>query len=341
MSPSNTTTTRRFISPASEESKRLQQEIEFLTNEEESVSPVVSSSSSVDNSPLVESDTTPKLPLSIDQLYEAERATNKVNYWRNNYYAVGLVEPTWNDELRRMVGTPENDKDDSNGPNRRCCEDMASEQIDPACGCLICSALVCRLKTGRIGNMVVLKESSILAEVPQDKDDEKYDGTDVTHKVVRQRKIDIIVGPYWPCLVFVTFPMVILLSLVTAIKAVFVPGQYLLLQMAWLVLTIGLLLALCGVGCRDPGIVRKYRENPFQSGPRSSEWKWNDRAQSFKPKNAFYDPDCAVVIEEFDHTCPWTGTAIGKKNMLAFQMFVGLVFICLPMDIFLLASMAT
>lgn len=335
-----TTTTRRFISPASEESKRLQQEIGFLTNEEESesISPVPSVSST-DKS--VESDNTPKTPLSIDQLYEAERATNKVNYWRNNYYAVGLVEPTWNDELRRMVGTPENDRDDSNGPNRRCCEDMASEQIDPACGCLICSALVCRRKTGRIGNMVVLKESSVLAEEPHDKDDNTHDGSDATNGLVRQRKIEIIVGPYWPCLVFVTFPVVIIVSLLTGTKAVFVPGQYLLLQIAWLALTIGLLFALFEVGCRDPGIVRKYRENPFGSGPRSSEWKWNDRAQSYNPKNAYYDSDCAVVIEEFDHTCPWTGTAIGKKNMFAFQMFVSLIFICLPMDIFLLAAMAT
>ncbi len=37
-------------------------------------------------------------------------------------------------------------------------------------------------------------------------------------------------------------------------------------------------------------------------------------------------------------SCPWTGTAIGKNNMGSFQMFVGLVFICLIMDIFLLTA---
>ena len=45
-----------------------------------------------------------------------------------------------------------------------------------------------------------------------------------------------------------------------------------------------------------------------------------------------------VIIEEFDHTCPWTGTAIGKKNMGSFQWFIGMVFICLIMDIFLLTA---
>jgi len=50
----------------------------------------------------------------------------------------------------------------------------------------------------------------------------------------------------------------------------------------------------------------------------------------------FLCPDCKVIIEDFDHTCPWTGTAIGKKNMGSFQCFVGLVFACLILDIFLL-----
>ena len=39
-----------------------------------------------------------------------------------------------------------------------------------------------------------------------------------------------------------------------------------------------------------------------------------------------------------DLSCPWTGTAIGKKNMTSFQFFVGLVFVCLMMDIVLLTG---
>ena len=29
-----------------------------------------------------------------------------------------------------------------------------------------------------------------------------------------------------------------------------------------------------------------------------------------------------MVVAEFDHTCPWTGTAIGRGNMRAFTTFV-------------------
>ena len=39
------------------------------------------------------------------------------------------------------------------------------------------------------------------------------------------------------------------------------------------------------------------------------------------------------------YRCPWTGTAIGDKNMAAFQSFVALVFICLIMDILLLSGL--
>ena len=38
------------------------------------------------------------------------------------------------------------------------------------------------------------------------------------------------------------------------------------------------------------------------------------------------------------YSCPWTGTAIGTKNMFAFQCFVALVFICLMFDIILLTG---
>jgi len=346
--------TRRFISPTAEETKHLREEIEFHPNEDEPPLPL-------QTLPLQKShvETTPNAvtappsqanleSLSIEQLYAAERETNKVNYWRDNYYATGLVEPTWNDELCRMVGRPENAEDDSNGPNRSCCEDVASQEIDPTCGCLICSAFVfSKFGAGRIGNMAVLKESSVMVEVPLDteEDEENNDGGGLTTdrtKLEHQRKIEIILGPYWPCLIFVTFPLVIGVSLLTAFKAVFIPGQILLVQVFWTLSSVGLLYSLFEVGCRDPGIVHKTRERPSAVlGNRFDEWNWNDKAQSFKPRGAIYDPDCAVVIDQFDHTCPWTGTAIGKKNMWAFQAFVGLVFICLPMDILLLASMTT
>jgi DHHC palmitoyltransferase len=62
------------------------------------------------------------------------------------------------------------------------------------------------------------------------------------------------------------------------------------------------------------------------------DWIWNDQALTYRPLNAKYDSECACVIEGFDHTCPWTGTAIAKKNMLYFRVFVILVFTMLFVD---------
>ena len=45
--------------------------------------------------------------------------------------------------------------------------------------------------------------------------------------------------------------------------------------------------------------------------------------------------ECTYVGRD---SCPWTGTAIGAKNMFSFQCFVGLVFVCLMMDIVLLTG---
>jgi hypothetical protein len=36
-----------------------------------------------------------------------------------------------------------------------------------------------------------------------------------------------------------------------------------------------------------------------------------------------YCQPAAVVIEGYDHMCPWTGTAIGKGNLNYFWAFAG------------------
>ena len=44
-------------------------------------------------------------------------------------------------------------------------------------------------------------------------------------------------------------------------------------------------------------------------------YRRSDQAKSFRPLDSVYDRDCGVIIDDFDHTCPWTGTGIGGKNM--------------------------
>ena len=78
-----------------------------------------------------------------------------------------------------------------------------------------------------------------------------------------------------------------------------IPNKHPLLGMVWAVLTIGLISALALTAFRDPGILPRYHNPPPQE---ESGWRWNERAHTYRPRSAWYDPDTAVVVEEFDHT---------------------------------------
>eukprot|EP00586_Coscinodiscus_wailesii_P001232 CAMPEP_0172483840 /NCGR_PEP_ID=MMETSP1066-20121228/11025_1 /TAXON_ID=671091 /ORGANISM="Coscinodiscus wailesii, Strain CCMP2513" /LENGTH=257 /DNA_ID=CAMNT_0013247979 /DNA_START=84 /DNA_END=854 /DNA_ORIENTATION=- len=215
----------------------------------------------------------------IDNLYEKEREMAKVRHWEEHPYSVGLVETTWSDELTRHQ-------------QKKCCDDICMSEMEPTCGCLYLSGLVCPLLGAkRVGNMAVLKES--VENTMEDSDDEEQG-----RRRVSRKKISIVVGPYWPMLVCITYPLILGVSLATAIKGI--PGRHPLVIAFWCLCTASLCMALFGVGCRDPGILPRRRE--AHSDP---TWRWNERARTYLPRRAVYDPDCAVVIEEFDHTCPW------------------------------------
>lgn len=56
-------------------------------------------------------------------------------------------------------------------------------------------------------------------------------------------------------------------------------------------------------------------------------WFWNEQVASFRPPGALYCRECGVLIQDYDHLCPWTGTGIGRdKYVIFFQNFVGYTF---------------
>jgi len=142
-----------------------------------------------------------------------------------------------------------------------------------------------------------------------------------------------IMGPFWPCLMGVTFPLVIGVSLFASTFLFKTCPLWVII--IWFICTGGLLFSLAMTGCTNPGIVRRYEDQPPTG---SVGWRWSDQAQTFRPPKSTYDRDCGVVIEEFDHTCPWTGTGIGKANMPYFSTFVSLVCICLIFDVMLMVG---
>ena len=102
---------------------------------------------------------------------------------------------------------------------------------------------------------------------------------------------------YWPMLLFVTYPLILGVSLVTLLTTI--PKKHPLIALIWLVCTIGLILCLGLTAFRDPGILPRH-ENPPPN--EASSWTWNDRAHSYRPRGAWYDPDTGVIVEQFDHT---------------------------------------
>ena len=108
----------------------------------------------------------------------------------------------------------------------------------------------------------------------------------------------------------------------------------------------GVLALLCCVSCQDPGLMERVTDEGKGIKDRQlvyetryiqiiltvvdlvvleageGGWFWNEQVGSFRPPGALYCRECAVLIQDYDHLCPWTGTGIGRNNLLAFRVFV-------------------
>jgi len=130
----------------------------------------------------------------------------------------------------------------------------------------------------------------------------------------------IMAGPCWPFCTFVTLPLILGLSGLVSYFVIFQENAGMPVWFAFIYLPVVAitLITLFGVSCRDPGLlVRVTDEEAGQGG-----WLWNEQVGSFRPQDALYCRECKAVIQDFDHLCPWTGTGIGKGNMICFKAFV-------------------
>jgi DHHC palmitoyltransferase len=53
-------------------------------------------------------------------------------------------------------------------------------------------------------------------------------------------------------------------------------------------------------------------------------WFWNEQVASFRPPGALYCRECGVLIQEYDHLCPWTGTGIGRDKYVVVSSEISL-----------------
>mmetsp|Transcript_3596 Transcript_3596/g.8180 ORF Transcript_3596/g.8180 Transcript_3596/m.8180 type:complete len:271 (-) Transcript_3596:204-1016(-) len=147
----------------------------------------------------------------------------------------------------------------------------------------------------------------------------------------------VIAGPCWPFCTFITVPLIVVLSGLVSYFVVLnrdsgLPWWFAFIYFPILAVT---LLALFFVSCRDPGLLERVTDEEAGEGG----WFWNEQVGSFRPPGAMYCRECKALIQDYDHLCPWTGTGIGKGNMLAFKVFVVMVNILCYTSIALVAFM--
>jgi hypothetical protein len=128
----------------------------------------------------------------------------------------------------------------------------------------------------------------------------------------------VVAGPCWPFCVFITVPLIIGLSSLTLYYCILdenapLPFWWVYIYCPLMAFT---LISLFFVSCRDPGLMERQTETTEES------FLWNEQVGSFRPPGAMYCRECKVVIQDYDHLCPWTGTGIGARNMTAFKFFV-------------------
>jgi len=145
----------------------------------------------------------------------------------------------------------------------------------------------------------------------------------------------IVAGPCWPFCTFFTTPLILVVSGLVSYFVVLnqdlgVPWWLKFIYFPILVIT---LISLFCVSCRDPGMIERVTDE--EAG--RDGWFWNEQTGSFRPVGAMYCRECKVLIQDYDHLCPWTGTGIGQRNMVAFKVFVASVNIICYFSIALVA----
>mmetsp|Transcript_15306 Transcript_15306/g.31399 ORF Transcript_15306/g.31399 Transcript_15306/m.31399 type:complete len:317 (+) Transcript_15306:149-1099(+) len=233
----------------------------------------------------------------------------KVKHWKDSEFAVGCVNVTWEDDRPAWWF--------NSGSSSACGGDGGDNSTHIVDNHVLVSSIVCGcLGAGRVGNMAILAESTeTVEEAIMD-----HESGQVTIRQKKRPKLLWVVGPYWTVNIFITFPLIIGVSSWICYQKVVDSNVAVIIT--WSIGTFFMVFSLCMISCRNPGILYRHSQIP---GTTEEEWRWNDQARTYRPASSRFDTECQVVVEGFDHTCPWTGTAIGSRNMFWFKVFVFMV----------------
>lgn len=140
-------------------------------------------------------------------------------------------------------------------------------------------------------------------------------------------KLRWVVGPYWNMLCM-TYAVV--LTITFLVYQTVIPRREQVEIVVGLTLSALTLLFLSLTAFSDPGIFPKHTR------PRGPNWSYSGQAQSFRPARVIYCRECKLLIEDYDHFCPWSGTVIGGKNLKFFHCFVSCLVLTMMYDAVLL-----
>lgn len=125
------------------------------------------------------------------------------------------------------------------------------------------------------------------------------------------KKRRLVLGPYWH---FLLVTIIVVASVCVMVYGFVVPVDCKIERVVGLTLTVLTLTSLLCTALNDPGIFPRY------SKPLGPSWTFSEYAQSHRPPGVIFCQQCQVLIEDYNHFCPWSGIVIGKGNEVYFQV---------------------
>merc|ERR1719201_898205 len=136
-------------------------------------------------------------------------------------------------------------------------------------------------------------------------------------------KLRWVVGPYWNMLMM-TYAVIITITVLVFFTVI--SSQDTLIVGIGLALSAVTLTFLSLTAFSDPGIFPRYTR------PMARDWSYSNQAGSFRPPKVIYCRECRLLIDQYDHFCPWSGTVIGAKNLSYFHTFVSALVLTMLYD---------
>lgn len=138
----------------------------------------------------------------------------------------------------------------------------------------------------------------------------------------------LLLGPYWH---FLAAHVLVLALIAALVFGGVVPAHWHAARAVGLLLSVATVGALAATALVDPGVFPRYfsRVEP--------DWTYSEYAHAFRPPGTIFCQECQVLIRDYNHFCPWSGTAIGRGNEPYFRAFLVCLVATLVFDLSLVA----